>query len=123
MGRVMTIGVERGDEIEEIRIRPIKNNEGLLDKYSATYGILFIAQDAPEEFVKYNPFKPLGRAAHESWVITTGTLEALGQMITGTRSATGGGVIRIGALAGDGAARFYCFDSVYGAALNQSGAN
>ena len=103
MGRVMTIGVERGDEIEEIRIRPIKeNNEGLLDKYSATYGILFIAQDAPEEFVKYNPIQALGRAAHESWVITTGTLEALGQMITGTRSATElGGVIRIGALAGD----------------------
>ena len=60
MGRVMTIGVERGDEIEEIRIRPIKeNNEGLLDKYSATYGILFIAQDAPEEFVKYNPIQAL----------------------------------------------------------------
>ena len=39
-------------------------------------------------------------------MITRGTLEALGQMVTGTRSATElGGVIRIGALAGDMAQR------------------
>ncbi|HBR69774.1 MAG TPA: RIP metalloprotease RseP, partial [Rhodospirillaceae bacterium] len=38
----------------------------------------------------------------EAASITTGTLEAMGQMITGSRSATElGGIIRIGALAGD----------------------
>ena len=41
-------------------------------------------------------------AVEQCWVITRGTLEALGQMVTGTRSASElGGVIRIGALAGD----------------------
>ena len=52
--------------------------------------------------MKYPVHIAFVEALEECWVITRGTLEALGQMIMGSRSAAElGGVIRIGALAGD----------------------
>lgn len=59
-----------------------------------------------DEMIKFNPVSAVGHAAAETWDIIKDTLFAVGQMITGTRSASElGGVIRIGALAGDMADR------------------
>ncbi|HCQ70874.1 MAG TPA: RIP metalloprotease RseP, partial [Rhodospirillaceae bacterium] len=59
--------------------------------------------DGREDIVmQYSPLQALGHATVEVWSTTTSTLQALGQMFTGARSATElGGLIRIGALAGD----------------------
>ena len=59
--------------------------------------------DGREDIImQYSPLQALGHATVEVWSTTTSTLQALGQMFTGARSATElGGLIRIGALAGD----------------------
>ncbi len=49
----------------------------------------------------FTPVKAMTEAMAQTWYITTDTLQALGQMVTGTRSAQElGGIIRIGAIAG-----------------------
>jgi regulator of sigma E protease len=54
------------------------------------------------QFVKFGVIQAGQQSVKETVNITTGTLKALGQMIMGTRSATElGGIIRIGAVAGD----------------------
>lgn len=51
-------------------------------------------------------FSAIGAAVAETWTITINTLEALGQMITGIRSTDElGGILRIGAYAGEFAAQ------------------
>lgn len=58
------------------------------------------------EMQKHNPFSGFVAAVGETWRITTMTLKALGQMIIGTRSTDElGGVLRIGAYAGDFASK------------------
>ena len=52
--------------------------------------------------IKYPIHQAFGQALGHTWEVTAGTVEALGQIVMGTRSASElGGVIRIGALAGD----------------------
>lgn len=65
--------------------------------------ILFIAENKQtQEIVSFGLLESFVAASKETWDITKGTLTALGQMFTGTRSATElGGIIRIGAIAGD----------------------
>lgn len=103
-GSDFEITIPYGEETQTLRIRPSENaNEGLFaggDHMEAN--ILFVALSQDNYFVQY----PIGRAVieavNESWIVTVGTIEALGQMIMGTRSAAElGGIIRIGALAGD----------------------
>jgi regulator of sigma E protease len=68
----------------------------------AEVGYLVLAFEEPEIFVKYTPLQALGYSIYESWDITVSTFQALGQMIVGQRSAQElGGLIRIGAIAGD----------------------
>lgn len=50
------------------------------------------------------PVEAVGQALHETYDVVASTLKALGQMITGQRSARElGGIVRIGAVAGDAA--------------------
>ncbi len=52
--------------------------------------------------IPHNLFGAMGAAVATTWKITSDTLQALGQMIMGTRSTDElGGIIRIGAYAGD----------------------
>ena len=103
MGDTFPIEVMRGDELEKLLIHPLAEfNEDFNNPESDSYDILFISNTQANMFVKRGLGEALVKAGEESWNITRGTLEALGQIITGTRSATElGGVIRIGALAGD----------------------
>jgi regulator of sigma E protease len=88
---------------QKILIHPIvENNPNFLNAQDKDYGVLHISPDAPEEIIKYNPIQAVQKALLETWDITSSTLKAMGQMVTGTRSATElGGIIRIGAVAGD----------------------
>ena len=52
--------------------------------------------------IPHNPITALGAALKTTWKITSDTMQALGQMIMGTRSTDElGGILRIGAYAGD----------------------
>ncbi len=63
---------------------------------------IFIANKLGEDVIKYNPGRALIQAVVETKNVTVGTLTAIGQIFTGTRSATElGGLIRIGTMAGD----------------------
>lgn len=108
LGTVFTIALKRGEERDIMIIKPRASlNEALTapvkeGEDSPERNMLVIA-DAPEDFaVRYTPWGAFGAATMETYTITASTLKALGQIVTGTRNATEmGGIIRIGALAGD----------------------
>lgn len=103
MGQLMVVELDRGDQSDKLLIKPyMSQNEELQDSESPGFDRLMISKGEDEIFVKYNPVESLIQATNETFVITVSTLKALGQMVTGTRSATElGGIIRIGAVAGD----------------------
>ena len=71
--------------------------------FKHTKGQIGIASPEGEsELKQHNVFSAVGSAVTETWNITASTLKALGQMITGVRSAEElGGIFRIGAYAGE----------------------
>jgi len=103
MGRSFTILTAENKTKDKYVVRPAAGqNEELYNKDSDEYGLLFISDVESKVFVRYGVFEAFYQSLVEAKDVTVGTLEALGQMITGTRSATElGGIIRIGALAGD----------------------
>ncbi|HEY8190983.1 MAG TPA: RIP metalloprotease RseP, partial [Alphaproteobacteria bacterium] len=103
MDTTFKIELDRGPEKDLIIIHPLADlNKPLTDSTSPDYNHLVVANLIGETYLKYNVFGGLKEAVLETWDITTSTIAALGQMITGTRSATElGGIIRIGAIAGD----------------------
>ncbi|MCB1556054.1 MAG: RIP metalloprotease RseP [Alphaproteobacteria bacterium] len=77
-------------------------NAALSDPDSPDGKVLNIANFDEDYVIRHNVTGALGAAATESWDVQVSTLDALGQMFTGTRSPTElGGIIRIGAIAGD----------------------
>ena len=105
MDKTFTIDVKRTEEgeVDVLTVKPLARfNEGLDDPANETYSLLYVANTEGEIIIKHNPLGAVFEAMHETFSITWSTLEALGQMVTGTRSATElGGIIRIGAMAGD----------------------
>ncbi len=93
---------EGEDRIDTLIVKaPVNDNKGLNDETSETYGALVVS-GTTNELLRHGVVGSLGAAVNETWSITTSTLKALGQMFTGTRSATElGGIVRIGAIAGD----------------------
>jgi regulator of sigma E protease len=80
---------------------------------------LILGQKPGDEVIKYNPLAAVGVAVTESYRITAETLKAIGQMFMGTRSAKElGGIIRIGAMAGDMAQQGYIALIVFTALLS-----
>ncbi|PZQ44963.1 MAG: RIP metalloprotease RseP [Micavibrio aeruginosavorus] len=64
--------------------------------------LLVISEKVGSDIVKHNVFSAVKQAGIETRDVTVGTLTALGQIVTGTRSPKElGGLIRIGAMAGD----------------------
>ncbi|MFK7839654.1 MAG: RIP metalloprotease RseP [Bdellovibrionales bacterium] len=102
-GTTFPITMPLGDEEQVLLIHPIaENNENLGKIETNEANVLVLTNGQASTFAKFPVHTAFMEALKESWVITRGTVEALGQMIVGTRSATElGGVIRIGALAGD----------------------
>lgn len=103
MNTEIMITLDRGIGVDELYIRPLSaTNEALRTGEGQEGYYLVIADMTDEVLVRHNVLSAPVMAARETWNITTSTLRALGQMFTGTRSATElGGIIRIGAIAGD----------------------
>jgi regulator of sigma E protease len=106
LGKEYKLEVKSGEEVDILTVKPLAQmNETLKtnDPSNRNNNLLFIANENPnDDVVRYSPVVAVGKAFEQAWIVTEGTLEALGQMVMGTRSATElGGVIRIGALAGD----------------------
>jgi regulator of sigma E protease len=104
MDRRTKIELRRGEEtVDSLIIFPRKElNQGLKDKGSADYSALIVANGDIEEILELGPVNGIKAAIVETADITRSTLYALGQIFTGTRSVTElGGIIRIGAIAGD----------------------
>jgi len=104
----------------QILVRPPKDlNAHLSDADSKEYNALFLGVKPGDEVIRYNPFKAVGVAVGETYRITVETLKAIGQMVAGTRSTKElGGIIRIGAMAGDMAERGYISLIVFTALLS-----
>lgn len=101
---VFSIAVKSGeDKTDTMVILPhSKENEAFLNPESPDRDYLMISDTIPDVFVKHNFVQSTALAIRETVNITKSTLNALGQMVTGHRSATElGGIIRIGAIAGD----------------------
>lgn len=103
MNRKLEVGLKRGEEVDKLIINPIGDlNKGLKDPESEDYSILVVADHLGKEIIKHGPLDGMHASVTETWKITSSTLTALGQIFTGTRSAKElGGIIRIGAIAGD----------------------
>jgi regulator of sigma E protease len=88
---------------DTLLIRPLAAmNEGLKDPESKSYNVLIISPRGGQDLVHHGLVGSLGVAVRETFSIAAGTLGALWQMVTGTRSPSElGGIIRIGAMAGD----------------------
>ena len=81
-GSTFTITMPMGEEEQNLIIQPIaENNELLGDEESPEGNVLFLSRGEVGAFVKMPVHTALGEAVKESWVITRGTIEALGQMI------------------------------------------
>lgn len=64
--------------------------------------VLFLSNMAPKQYTQHTMMTAMQSAISESYVMTTASLKALWQMVVGVRSATElGGIVRIGAIAGD----------------------
>ncbi len=105
MDKRTTIELDRGEQIDRFVIAPLSTlNQGLkgIDKESVEANALVLANKTGEFLLKPGVVHGVKASVVETWRITTSTMKALGQMFTGTRSATElGGIIRIGAIAGD----------------------
>lgn len=103
MGKSFTIEVKNGEQKEVLKVHPMAEYNTFIENPDADeYNFLFMSGVDANQFVKYPVHIALVEAVDETWAITRGTLEALGQMVMGSRSAAElGGVIRIGAIAGD----------------------
>jgi regulator of sigma E protease len=67
-------------------------------------GVIQLASPDRQDVVVLNPIEAVIESTREIWFVSTATLQSLGQMIAGTRSAKElGGIIRIGAVTGDAA--------------------
>ncbi len=87
---------------------PSALNPHLSEPEGKLRNVLILGVRPGDDFKKYGPLEAVGVAIFETQKIVIETLKAIGQMITGTRSTTElGGIIRIGAMAGDMAERGY----------------
>lgn len=92
------VTIDRGDETESYKVHPLSTMNA--DFENEDYFIL--TDTDPEIAVRYGFFEAFVKSSQEAWAMSVDTLHALGQMISGQRSATElGGLIRIGSLAGD----------------------
>ena len=101
---VFAIGIDRGTMIDTLLIQPSQeHNQNMANPEDKMYfGLLYLANAPPREVIKLDPASAIIKAGKECYVLTRNIIEALGQMVMGVRSATElGGIIRIGALAGD----------------------
>ncbi len=94
-------GIDGGDE-KVLIIHPFKRLNETLGGPGENDNLLIISEKLGSDIVKHSVPSAIVNAMRETKEVTAGTLTALGQIVTGTRSAKElGGLIRIGAMAGD----------------------
>lgn len=103
MDKDIVVTLDRSEKTEQFKIQPIADkNLNIGKEDDKEFNHLVISKSDEEVFYKLNPMEGLMVSIHETKNIIVDTLKAMGQMVTGTRSAKElGGIIRIGALAGD----------------------
>ncbi len=103
MGRETSIAINQGDKTDVYKVKPpAVSNETFDVEGDTRFNHLVLTQDEKQLFFKLAPLEGLMVAVNETKNVLVDTLSAIWQMITGTRSAKElGGIIRIGALAGD----------------------
>lgn len=110
MGSDFTITLEGFDEDSEFRVDPVTSSEqpasdeSEVSEDTVPYeNILFLnEQTGAIDILTMSPLTAISEAGLRTYEITADSLKAVGQIITGVRSATElGGIIRIGAIAGD----------------------
>ncbi|HNS44971.1 MAG TPA: RIP metalloprotease RseP, partial [Alphaproteobacteria bacterium] len=107
LGKPMKIRTSMDTKAAEVMIMPpVEMNPQIKNIDDPAYNALFLGVKPGDEIIKYGPVQAIGVATYETWNISKETLNAVWQMVTGTRSAKElGGIIRIGAMAGDMAER------------------
>lgn len=104
MDKQTTIKLKRNEETTDTLIIAASGelNAGLKNPDMPEYNALIVAKGSIEDVIQLGLVNGIKAAVVETADITRSTLYALGQIFTGTRSVTElGGIIRIGAIAGD----------------------
>ena len=103
LDQAVEVDLDMGAKTDSITMEPLRDlNPGLFDPQHEDHKFLIVSNQIGEDTIKHGILGSLAVAAKETVVITSSTLEALGQMFMGVRSPTElGGLIRIGAIAGD----------------------
>lgn len=109
-----------GAEQATLVIAPPKDLNANLNKIdSPEANVLILGVRPGDQLVRFNPFRATIEAIFQTGSIVRDTLKAMWQMVTGTRSASElGGIIRIGALAGDMAERGFIALATFTALLS-----
>lgn len=102
LGTTFSISLPRGDDMHKLVVTPPSNADQAFKTSPGGQDVLVISRSDQRQHESYSPIGAVGVAIAETGRITYDTLTALGQMFAGTRSAKElGGIIRIGAIAGD----------------------
>lgn len=102
LDKTMQVQVERGEDVLDVAITPKKVIGEDRFGFKHSKGMLGITSVDGYEIKEFGLGTAFVAASVETWDITVGTLEAIGQIVTGVRGTEElGGVIRIGALAGE----------------------
>ncbi len=103
MGSTFQISLDLGDELRVLTINPMADkNKKLGSAENIKQEALYLSNIPIKSYSPHTIITAMQSATREAYVMTRSSLEALGQMVVGTRSATElGGLIRIGAIAGD----------------------
>ena len=95
--------IDNATVIDSLIIAPLADkNMGLGQAEDIDEEVLYLANVPAEQFIPHTMMTAIQSAINESYVMTVSSLEALWQMVVGTRSATElGGIVRIGAITGE----------------------
>jgi regulator of sigma E protease len=99
-GKELTIVVRRDGR--EITLKATPKHHTIVDRFGneTKMGLLGVSRSGPN-YIRRGPLEAGYRAVLDTWRLSVFTLEAVGQIITGARSADGlGGPIRIAQLSG-----------------------
>lgn len=102
LGEPLTIVLERDGQLLTLHAQPTITEETDVLGKKHPIGRLGITSAAPSEVMHYNPAAAVWEATRQTWALTTGTLKAVWQMITGVRSSEEiGGVVSIARMSGE----------------------
>ncbi len=103
LNTTFSIGLKKKDGVETLIVHPTaERNDALGQAEELAQEALYLSSLPPKTFTTHTMMTAVQSAIVETYVMTRSSLEALWQMVVGVRSATElGGIIRIGAVAGD----------------------